>query len=45
MPIRVLQLCAVDFTVAKFLLPLVEFLEARGCEVTVACTPGEDWQG
>jgi glycosyltransferase involved in cell wall biosynthesis len=45
MPIRVLQLCAVDFTVAKFLLPLVEFLEARGCEVTVACTPGEDWPG
>lgn len=43
MPPRVLQLCAVDFTVEKFLLPLVQHLEAKGCEVTVACTPGEAW--
>ena len=43
MAVRVLQLCAVDFTVAKFLVPLVRDLEARGCEVTVACTPGEEW--
>jgi len=40
---RVLQLCAVDFTVKNFLADLVEFLEARGLEVHVGCRRGEFW--
>lgn len=44
MGIRVLQVTAVDFTVAKFLLPLVRHLTERGCEVTTACTPGDHWE-
>lgn len=45
MPVRVLQVTAVDFTVAKLLLPLIEFLAAQGCEVTTACAPGPEWEG
>lgn len=41
---RVLQLCAVDFTARHFLKPLVRFLEGKGCEVVMACTPGPHWQ-
>ncbi|MFH0793789.1 MAG: hypothetical protein V2A74_07120, partial [bacterium] len=37
---RILQLCAVDFTVRNFLVPLIEGLEARGFEVWSACSPG-----
>ncbi len=37
---RVLQLCAVDFTLRNFLLPLVRFLEHNGFRVECACTPG-----
>jgi len=40
---RVLQLCAVDFTVKHFLGDLVEFLEAKGLEVHVGCRRGEFW--
>ncbi|MBN1477752.1 glycosyltransferase family 4 protein [Candidatus Sumerlaeota bacterium] len=45
MPVRVLQVTAVDFTVEKLLLPLIRFLEAKGCEVTTACARGEHWEG
>ena len=40
---RVLQLCAVDFTVKHFLSELIEFLEAKGLEVHVGCRRGEFW--
>jgi glycosyltransferase involved in cell wall biosynthesis len=40
---RVLQLCAVDFTVKHFLGDLVEFLEAKGLEVHVGCRRGAFW--
>jgi len=40
MPLRVLQLCAVDFTVKNFLRPLIHFLKDQGFEVTTACSPG-----
>ncbi|MCX7766383.1 MAG: glycosyltransferase family 4 protein [Candidatus Sumerlaeia bacterium] len=41
MKLKVLQICAVDFTVKNFLLPLIKFLELQGFEVTTVCTPGE----
>ncbi|MFP4579998.1 MAG: glycosyltransferase family 4 protein [Candidatus Sumerlaeia bacterium] len=37
--LKVLQLCAVDFTLAKFLAPLCFGLEREGFDVTAACTP------
>ena len=40
MGLRVLQLCAVDFTVWHFLRPLIGFLQERGFEVAAACSPG-----
>ena len=40
---RVLQLCAVDFTVKNFLAELIEFLEAKGLEVHVGCRRGAFW--
>jgi len=40
---RVLQLCAVDFTVKNFLAELIEFLESRGLEVHVGCRKGDFW--
>jgi len=40
---RVLQLCAVDFTVRNFLTQLVRFLESKGCAVVTACSPGEEF--
>lgn len=40
---RVLQLCAVDFTVKNFLAELIEFLEEKGLEVHVGCRRGEFW--
>lgn len=40
MTLRVLQLCAVDFTVKHFLRPLIHFLENKGFEVTTACSEG-----
>ncbi len=44
MPLRVLQLCAVDFTVKNFLWPLIYFLEDEGFEVTTACCPGPHFE-
>ncbi|KPL13065.1 hypothetical protein AMJ85_00445 [candidate division BRC1 bacterium SM23_51] len=40
---RVLQLCAVDFTVKNFLSELIEFLEEKDLEVHVGCRRGEFW--
>lgn len=40
MPIRILQLCAVDFTVERLLLPLIRYLENEGYRVETACSPG-----
>ena len=37
---KVCQLCAVDFTVEKFLLPLIDGMEATGWEVTTICSDG-----
>lgn len=44
MKLKVLQVCAVDFTVKNFLLPLIKFLELQGFEVTTVCTSGEFFQ-
>ena len=41
--LRVLQLCAVDFTVKNLLSELVEFLELKGMEVHVGCRRGQFW--
>ncbi|HBF33494.1 TPA: glycosyltransferase family 1 protein [Candidatus Sumerlaeota bacterium] len=38
MPLKVLQLCAVDFSLAKFLAPLCFKLQDAGYDVTAACT-------
>lgn len=37
---KICQLCAVDFTVEKFLLPLIDEMEATGWHVTTICTDG-----
>jgi glycosyltransferase involved in cell wall biosynthesis len=37
---KICQLCAVDFTVEKFLLPLIDGMEATGWEVTTICSDG-----
>lgn len=39
-PLRVLQMCAVDFTVRQFLLPLADALSDSGFKVTVSCSRG-----
>jgi glycosyltransferase involved in cell wall biosynthesis len=38
---KILQLCAVDFTVYHFILPLMRAQRDWGFEVEAACTPGE----
>lgn len=38
--IRVLQMCAVDFTARQFLQPLTAALEVEGYAVAMACAPG-----
>lgn len=43
-PLRVLQLCAVDFTVRQFIAPLARALAARGFDVQCACSRGPHWQ-
>ncbi|MBN1517835.1 glycosyltransferase family 4 protein [Candidatus Sumerlaeota bacterium] len=42
---RVLQICAVDFTVRHFVAPVAEFLTTRGCKVDIACTRGPLFDG
>lgn len=39
-PVRVLQMCAVDFTARQFLQPLTAALEWEGCAVAIACARG-----
>lgn len=41
MGLKVCQLCAVDFTLRHFLLPLIDGMEARGWQVTAVCSDGE----
>lgn len=40
MALKVCQLCAVDFTLDKFLLPLVDGMTAQGWEVVAVCSDG-----
>ncbi len=40
MAIKVCQLCAVDFTVEKFLLPLVDGMLGEGWDVNIVCSDG-----
>lgn len=37
---KICQICAVDFTLEKFLLPLVDDMTARGWDVTAVCSAG-----
>jgi hypothetical protein len=39
-PLKVCQLCAVDFTLMNFLLPLIDSMRLRGWEVVAVCSPG-----
>ena len=39
--LKILQLCAVDFTAYHLLRPLGVGLREAGCDVTFCCTPGE----
>ena len=41
-PPRILQLCAVDFTARRFLLPLMRAQRAAGFQVELACAPGPE---
>lgn len=38
---KILQVCAVDFTANNFLIPLVDFLRLKGHQVDIVCTKGE----
>ena len=38
---KICQLCAVDFTVDKFLLPLIKKLEQNNFDVTIICSNGK----
>lgn len=40
MALRVCQLCAVDFTLKNFLLPLVDQMQNKGWDVTCVCCDG-----
>ena len=40
-PMKICQICSVDFTVKKFLIPLIDDLEASNHEVTIVCSKGE----
>ena len=39
-PIKICQLCAVDFTLKNFLLPLIDGMRSRGWTVTAVCSDG-----
>ena len=43
--VKICQLCAVDFTMRKFLLPLIDGQVAHGNTVTAVCSDGEYIQG
>lgn len=38
---KICQLCAVDFTLKKFLLPLIDAMRKQGWEVTAVCSDGD----
>ena len=40
MGLRVCQLCAVDFTLKHFLMPLIDGMREAGWEVTAVCSDG-----
>lgn len=40
MALKICQLCAVDFTLKKFLLPLIDGMRQAGWEVTSVCSDG-----
>ena len=40
MPLKVCQLCAVDFTLKHFLTALVDGMRAEGWSVTAVCSDG-----
>ena len=42
---KVCQLCAVDFTLKHFLLPIIDGMHARGWEVTAVCSDGKEVAG
>jgi len=42
MGLKVCQLCAVDFTLGKFLLPLIDGMSDVGWEVTAVCSDGKE---
>jgi len=42
MVLKVCQLCAVDFTLARFLLPLIDGMQACGWHVTTVCSDGPE---
>ena len=42
---KVCQLCAVDFTLKKFLLPLIDGMHELGWEVTAVCSDGKEIAG
>jgi len=43
-PLRILQMCAVDFTARQFLLPLTAALECEGYAVAISCARGPWFQ-
>lgn len=45
MGLRVCQLCAVDFTLKHFLLPLIDGMQSHGWEVTAVCSDGPEIPG
>lgn len=45
MGLKVCQLCAVDFTLGKFLLPLIDGMREAGWEVTAVCSDGKEIAG
>jgi len=45
MGLRVCQLCAVDFTLKHFLLPLIDGMQNHGWEVTAVCSNGPEIPG
>ena len=38
--IKILEVCAIDFTLKKMLLPLIDALISEGYRVEISCTPG-----
>ena len=42
MALKICQLCAVDFTLKNFLLPLVDGMRAKGWQVVSVCSNGEN---